>query len=1386
MKMNFNFAAPPHRRTAAQIACNIFVLMATVILTANTGLAQRLSDLPALPKADHIANKRSVEHKVSFFPETQENSDDPEEQAACTSPVSVELGLQIDKSLVDAFDGDVDMARSFASSAFSTARSIWFDIGLTQMDYTILVNPIWFPMPYLDSNQDLFYPKEDTWARRIIGDWSANRPCIKKDGIVYVTGRPNLPSQPTARGYNLNSEDWLCKQYDQNRGRRAAIVCLQRNANGDPDAYLTGRTMAHEIGHQFGLDHEDDFDGCNTPCLPQLPQNEYLMCSSSSGETLSSCMIGVLNTNFRNLVGNPRCLCLAEVFPTPAEESCEICNSAPVSLETDNLNPAKGCGTSREEINFVSVIKGGCIPKSDAIIRFRYHPSLFKAKKDITGKVVGNYFTHEENVLSSGGAVIWKELVARNTDGSEKKIDLSLGDEITIDFAIEYDPQPNLPELPLVNVQIYVDQPDEPTSSIILGTRPFFPIEVQPGQTIHDILPKHIANRLFLIKGDLIIPELDVSIPLNNYVTNRPDYLLKGYQLIMDSGKKVVLESGARVRLVESSVTGCAQMWEGFTLQGNSLLSMSNSIIEDAQIAVNANNSTLRAQGSEFRNNNLSVRTAPGGANVTLLGNRYATTGTGLKPAYSGQSPAPLGKGFAGLYLTDAGSISLAADPISGKTNTFSNLKYGIIAKNTQLNVRNALFEDITQVPKGDGYETFIGGPAGKAIYTEKGLTWVNNEDGQPITFRNCHTGVETFGATAYVWNTVMTDMTNGIITTNGNYAVHSLNTIEAVDRGIELRYAAPLGVPSPNYPAMEIGGVYANTIMLSGNPNGVGINTAGSKLIGVDPSGGTTGPPQFTGGNIAGNNITVQEGANAIQVNTARKLSVWNNTIALENTQGQSRGIALNGGDQNTATCNTIAGSTGGHTGLFALHADRAKLYCNRSAGSGTGLRVEGMLVGKAKADIAGNTLNNNITGMLYGTDAISGTQLHRGNLWTGSGTVAVHQGIVAVANQSQYVVDATEDPEFLPNSSMPQNWFLDVSEQEPSFTCPTPTSACIWIEGLTALSSELHFEQTIAQGTLPGSVFTTTINWLAQRRLHERIQEEGNPYPGDTIIANFLTAAQINGIADYAAMQVGIRAAMAVGQNDQETLQGYEAALIQGLDTLAVLDSILNARHLSQQDSAELTAQRLDLLDSMQAYASAKYLLTTHLDSLRSVTAGVLLAQNNNLSDLEEPAAVHEKTVNGIFLRTVLRNNFTFSTQDSTTLESIAALCPLSDGEAVLWARSLLTLMTEAPRAYPDDTTCAVQERSRPAANTAGKGIRIYPNPAMDWLVVEYEPLQGIAQTFQLFNALGQLIQAVALPVDGNQARIELTKTHSGIYWYQISNAATGCTSGKVIINH
>lgn len=1301
--------------------------------------------------------------------------------------VYIDLGLQIDKEFADQFT-DVADAKDFAMAAASVMHQIWFQTGtqgdLPYLNFDVVVNIVWMPAPYLDPADDL-YPTSGSvveWRNEIRKDWADNRPCIAKDGIIYLTGLQGKLGTPSARGVTDNMLGYFCKEPDDEYGNRVSIVALQK-VNGVPNASETGLIMAHELGHQFGLFHENEpvsSGGCDLNCIG-ISNPGYLMCSSSEGTDLSSCMKIILNGLWADVPPfGIRCPCLAEHIPKYESEDCALCYAKATSVTTDNSSPVTGCTDGSPDINFTATLKGGCQPASNVIVRARFNPAVLTPLLGPDGKVVSDYFTDVIEIKQSG-IVIAKELIRLKDDGSgdEDVISLMLKDEMLVHFLLTFDPQPGA-EAKAYAVQVYLGSVNMNFSEAIIT--PYFTRVVQAGETAADLFSPADPYRNFHIIGD-------VEMPYNGNPSGTTDYNLQDYNLLFDPGNTVHVRYDARLLLANTTLAGCSTMWQGIQLDESSGLFSKSSAIADAQYAVDVKGfAIVNVQSTRFHNNNIGVVARPPAGSIrpslTLLGNEYGTTASGLKPAFAGQTPVPLEKGFSGVYIKDVGALNFDASPQNGEPNKFYNLKFGILSKNNQLRVGSATFNDITNVPKGNGYSDFTTSSTGKAIYAENGLASIWKNFGSILSFDNCHTGVETMDASSWVFYTEMTNVNNGIIATNCNYALPCDNEIHAHDRGIELRHASPLAIQGYSPAPTIIGGVYANTITMEGNPNGIGIGTFGNTHVIADPHGPQSSPIQFTGGNIASNMITMIDGANAINLYTTRNISTYHNTISLENTQGKSFGIALGADEYSLVSCNSISDiGAAENTGIYAIHSSLPELRCNLAEKTTRGIHFDGMLIGKAEAVIAGNTMKDNTTALLYGTDAVTGKQIHQGNRFEGSNSFALNQSDVITALLSKYTVDATEGQEYLPDSWNPLLWFEDIYEEEATYACSFGAGLCIHENEFNGEGSELQIVETIARGQLPGSDYQAANNWLAQRRLYERISETGNPYPESADIINFLAAADTNGIAAYANMQTGIRQIFAVSQNDQDSLQEYERQIMEGLDTLVVLERLLFASGVTVHDSIALANKRQELLDAIWHVAQSKTALTDEIDSVRAVAATVLFGQNNNLPDLGTSYANKEKTVNDILLRTMARGIYTFSLQDSATLVGIAAACPLSDGEAVLRARGLLTLVLDLPASYDNETIC-VMERGRTGKTLSSDlPFRLYPNPAADKVMIEYNPTDKPEYALWFFNTLGQIVKVVELPNDQQSIQISLAEFSKGVYWYKLSN--TGMPGGKLIIN-
>jgi hypothetical protein len=65
----------------------------------------------------------------------------------------------------------------------------------------------------------------------------------------------------------------------------------------------------------------------------------------------------------------------------------------------------------------------------------------------------------------------------------------------------------------------------------------------------------------------------------------------------------------------------------------------------------------------------------------------------------------------------------------------------------------------------------------------------------------------------------------------------------------------------------------------------------------------------------------------------------------------------------------------------------------------------------------------------------------------------------------------------------------------------------------------------------------------------------------------------------------------------------------------------------------------------------------------------------------------------------------------------------------------------------------------------SVAQESLKVYPNPANDYLMVE-----GEMTSVEVYNAIGQRLMTKA--VDGNSTRISLSNFSNGIYFLRVSN--------------
>jgi hypothetical protein len=1107
--------------------------------------------------------------------------------------------------------------------------------------------------------------------------------------------------------------------------------------------------VAHEIGHNLGFKHPTP--ACSATCNPLT-----FMCSGSTIK-FNDCDNVLLATYTQDGIFSQiacqgcHCDTWADISPVyPEGFNCST-QAASVSASTNQPYLTTACIPDRSVSMLTVTVNGGPNGVSGGILKIGY-PNTIYDWASTTGldfnstNVPTNPLVDPDNQLTLG------------PNGTNPPINLAPNESKTFHTVLTYNPDNGDPATsPPLEITVRFSY-DNTTKTAFIRPKRFANLS-GAGQTFPATEPARIT-------GDVTLAGITpVLTPL----------------ILVDPGVKIIIPNTATLSTDlyhPVKIEGCESMWKGIQVSTGGTLDLNNTTISDAQFAINANKgSKVIVKNTMFLNNDYGIytnSTGSGGYDLTLLSNQFMTTSTGLKPTYTGQTPVPSIKGYVGVYLNNAtAGVNIDSDPGSSSSNLFSNLKFGVLSYNSALNIKNTAFEHIETVSKGTGYDAQPP-VTGHAVYASGGTLNLQggiNSSSPPVSFKNCLNGVTGSATDLSVQGCKMDEVENGIV-----FVGEAANTFKATWNEISSKNSGIFAaMPNNIQPAL----IENNTVNLMPGAYYYG--------IGISAYGATgSGAAQYK---LNTNTVYLKNGTTGIHLGSVSNTTASGNTVNLL-SEADQYGIRTDGGEKITVNCNNINGDNAPSNsalsrGIYAIHASKSDFICNTTDKTADGLHFEGVLVGKEKAGVAGNTMSNNATGLLLGAGAVIGKQTNQGNLWTaGGGGVTVARHLTpSAAPQSLFTVDAGENPDFIPTIVNPNNFFIDVSDPFQSFICALANCA------LPDPGGDLGLYKEIAKGQLTGSAYTDVNNWLAQRRLYERIIKDGNPAAGDADIANFITNAQNSDMSGYAAVQVGLRNNFGVSAPSADTLSRQINEVFVLLNNLGNLEQQIAAETDSVQ-KVNLAGQRQAVLGLISNIHNSKDGIRSTIKSNHDAVAAVLLQQNNSLS----PTNVfqqNEQRVNRLLLTYIAGEYAPLDSVSLNILKEIAAQCPLSGGEAVLRARALLRLLNPAIIGNYNDIALCGAVNPRQEKNTSLQGnvwVNLYPNPVSSGMLnlVYQMPDKRDDYRITVVNMLGT--QVLDIPLDGQDGakQMNVEALQNGIYCYMVRTNEKTLLTGKFVVLH
>ena len=1241
--------------------------------------------------------------------------------------------IWMDQSFIDQYPNPSDAAsdaQGQIQDALSPLHDIFWDLNVGVVYFNNFFTPTTVAAPSRQAGES-----NASFSSRIRSNFSTNFPCLGSvyytDLIIYVSYGPGFGYTDSGTGVNITAHNI-------------------KKANGD--VIIRKETIVHEVGHYLGFIHPGDDPSlpCYDDCVPytfMCPSASFLvqfnncdrdqLASTNGVYSASNCAkwkdaAGYLDSNFDDCPNDYPSVSIVSDIKYLSDKTC-----------AENYNIA----------TFKVTIRGGNIGCNNAKLRV-----FFSDKKyDWDGLAIGLGFQEtipDPNEMDN-------LILIRKENGQEVIFNLAPEEVQTYTFKLKFNPDVGVDPTTLLSTRVSAKFTFDPVYGYSFDEAKVHPVA--------------FINYPAMINFGMINPDVPMLIDENTTIRSSLEIMLNVPAILVTNGARIDIDGATTLSSspkFKTEIFGCTTMWEGIRLTDpNAKLKLDNVTIKDAQFGISTfTASQIQVTNSKFINNNFGIYVAlsgnsPNSPNLTLLGNSHYTLDNGLLPAYTNQWPLPLNNsGYAGVYVNGVkNGFNLGGSATDDKPYYFANLYSGLVAINSNVSVSNVVIQDLN-VGFNPSQHYYPGSKyLGTAVFARGGLINLNATPIKPILIKNCFSAIEAQNTDLTASGVEMIEVSKGIVGNNLKSCRIKQNTINATSQGISLFF--PKALSSTYYVD------YNNINMHCSSPSSLGW---GIRI-------GDTDYLPYTSGSVAYNTLNLQDCFLGIAAESASSLKINTNTINSTGVPGA--GLHVLGGEKNAVNCNTLYGNTA--YGIYGLMSGQTDFTCNTINGANNGLDLNGVFVGgTSNIAVKGNVLQNNASsGMHFGSDALVGAQVHQGNRWKGGSalTTAVHDGPFSLVQQSLFTVDAAEDAEFLPIDINPSDWFFNQSDGSPTDVCNTSTVCPFPIIPGRRIGA---LDRSVALGQIPGLAHPEFGLWLAQRRLYTRLTEDANPYATDADFVAFLQNNQESSAGRFAQLNAGMRQTFNVSPVRLALLDTLQAQVAAGFDTLAQVETQLFAYGISSEDSVQWTHERTDILDDLEVNL-------TNLDSLQQVVQTerktALLAIGATLTNLPDTTNYEycEKTVAALFLQMVLADSVVFSASQINELDSIAHLCPLSEGEAVLRARSMLAAYDTTQRVYDDEMACE-SSLPRHAAQKVQKSLlsryKIYPNPAQDVLILEYINNSEVGDHCKLFNPVGQLMREINLPNLKGTARLEVSNLPEGMYYIAIGNGFVK----KVVIQH
>jgi hypothetical protein len=917
-----------------------------------------------------------------------------------------------------------------------------------------------------------------------------------------------------------------------------------------------------------------------------------------------------------------------------------------------------------------------------------------------------------------------------------------------------------------------------------------------------------------------------------------------GCTIYLQEGSKIIINSGINLTLLNCTLKSCInKLWKGIEVQNNGNLTMSNTIIEDAHIAVEyLGNATTSLQANTFRNNvigiyytNQEIFSINKPLNL-IKGNTFTgTAGVNLKSKYAGfisntlygvQSTQPtiITKPFAGIMVLDAIRFDID-NSTSDAPNIFSNMNNGIIAYNVKnAKINYGIYTNITSITgntnlaNGNGiyYKSSPNGnnTTGWSNLSINGLGKYNTVN----SFNNCTRGVYAEGGAennqlvAEIKNYYMTNVDYGIQLLNVYYPNISYNYISATKLGIHCNHNLIC-------PTVTIAN---NDLVLTGT------NSSHTGILIDDIYPYCNHELNTISNNCISTNGTTGFGIDVNNLRHLRRIDQTCNSISINNPNGSQGGIKNTNCFMSNITDNYISSysRTASTSGDFptAIHfngSDNGIISFNQLYKIFTGLKytgpctkaMSGAGVGFSESQTFSNVLNELNTAMKF--DLIL-------NLNDFVNTTPVPTGTMTTYNMGNEFTGTITKRAYSPNINTPPRIFwTGVSKYNPclSGSCD-PISIgvsavnSIWLppwrasgtpicglgvcgiglsklrlRDLTGVVAAAEVSGTVLRNailtkSLDYAAYEPQLVWQMEISLYSKIKPYESTYADTSLEKLFIVEKD----PEFYAIYELNRDANLMMNEDNTDIENYNNTYT---NIQFTIDSLIIVRD-TMTDSLSRVVINAQIEAEKASLNTVKLAMDPLLDAQREERyqyAETLKLRNDSLI-AHGIADSLQKLYNSIFYDKYARGDYALTETQKATMHYIAHQCPFLNYDIVSRARSAYRIYDDSTY-YNDSAICilvGIENKKADAAKPKEAKLRfdLYPNPARDFCALRFSEIPQQKLTIFVTDIAGRVYHNETLGFSSNLYELSTRNWTNGIYLIQIYEGKVKLSAQKLIVTH